>query len=128
MGVISCCANQVPDRTSALLGLAGFEAAHPLAQRLLEGAADGHHLAHRFHLRAEHGFRAREFLELPPRNLHHHVIDGRLEAGRRLARDVVLDLVEPVAHRQLGGDLGDREIRWPSTPAPSCATRADSSR
>ncbi|MGA2436300.1 MAG: carbamoyl-phosphate synthase large subunit, partial [Bryobacteraceae bacterium] len=36
----------------------------------------------------------------PPGNLYHHVVDGRLEAGRRFARDVVADFVQPVAHRQ----------------------------
>jgi hypothetical protein len=44
-----------------------------------------------------------------PGNLGHHVIDGGLEAGGRLARDVVADFVEAVAHGQLGGDLGDGE-------------------
>jgi hypothetical protein len=37
----------------------------PLPERLLEGAADGHHLADRLHLRAQHRFGARELLELP---------------------------------------------------------------
>ena len=89
--------------------LAGFEAAHALPQRFFEGAADGHHFAHRFHLRAQRGVGAGEFFERPLGNLGHHVIDGRLEAGRRLARDVVADFVEPVAHGELGGDLGDGE-------------------
>ena len=51
----------------------------------------------------------RELLEGEARDLGHHVVDGRLEAGRGLAGDVVADLVEQVAHRQFGGDLGDRE-------------------
>src|SRR5690606_38065215 len=37
------------------------------------------------------------------------VVDHRLEAGRRLAGDVVGDLVERVADGELGGDLGDGE-------------------
>ena len=37
------------------------------------------------------------------------VVERRLEAGRGLLGDVVEDLVEGVADRQLGGDLGDRE-------------------
>ena len=90
-------------------GLAGLQAAHALPQRFLEGAADGHHLADGLHLRAERGVGAGEFLEGPFGNLGHHVIDGRLEAGRRLARDVVADLVQPVADGELGGDLGDGE-------------------
>ena len=90
-------------------GLAGFEAAHALCERLLERAADGHHLADRLHLRSEHRLGAGEFFELPARNLHHHVVERRLKAGRRLARDVVLDFVQPIADGELGGDLGDRE-------------------
>ena len=46
-------------------GLAGFQAANALPQRCFEGAADGHHLADRFHLRAERGVGAGEFLERP---------------------------------------------------------------
>ena len=90
-------------------GLAGFEAAHALPERLLEGAADGHDFAHGLHLRAERGVGAGEFLEGPLGDLGDHVVDGRLEAGGRLAGDVVADLVEPVADGELGGDLGDRE-------------------
>src|SRR5208283_3322194 len=45
----------------------------------------------------------------PLGNLGHHVIDGGLEAGGRLARDVVGNFVQPVAHGQLGGDFGDGE-------------------
>ena len=90
-------------------GAAGFEAPHAFRKRLFERAADGHHFAHRFHLGAQRGIDARELLERPLGDLDHHVIDGRLETGRGLARDVVGDLVEPVAHGQLGGDLGDGE-------------------
>ena len=87
--------------------LAGFQRAHALQQRFLEGAADGHHLAHRLHLRAQRFVGAGKLFELPLGNLHHHVIERGLEAGGRLAGDVVGDLVEGVADGQLGGDLGD---------------------
>ncbi len=50
-----------------------------------------------------------ELLEREPRHLDHDVVERRLEAGRRLARDVVGDLVERVADRELRGDLRDRE-------------------
>src|SRR5262249_37156336 len=86
---------------------ADLERAERLLERLLEGPADGHHLAHRFHLRAERVARLGEFLEGEARDLGHYVVDRRLEAGRRLARDVVPDLVERVADGELGGDLGD---------------------
>jgi len=80
-----------------------------LAHRLLERPADGHGLADRFHLDRQLRRRLRELLEREPRPLDDAVIDRRLEARGRLLRDVVGDLVERVAHGQLGGDLGDRE-------------------
>ena len=80
-----------------------------LQQRFLEGAADGHDFADRLHLRAERLVGAGKLFELPLGNLDHHVIERRLEAGRRFARDVVGDFVERVADGKLGGDLGDRE-------------------
>ncbi len=43
-----------------------FESAQRLLQRLLEGAADSHHLAHGFHLRGELGIGSRKLLEGEP--------------------------------------------------------------
>ena len=57
-----------------------------------------------------------------------HVVDGRLEAGRRLAGDVVGDLVERVADGQLGGDLGDGEAGGLGGQRRASARRAGSSR
>ena len=89
---------------------ADFQPAQRLLQRLLEGAADRHHLAHRLHLRGEAAVGLRKFLEGEARNLGDDVIDRRLERGRgRAAGDVVLQLVQGVADRQLGRHLGDRE-------------------
>ena len=88
---------------------ADFQRTQSLVQRFLEGASDRHHLAHRFHLRTEFVGRAAELLEGEARNLGHHVVDGRLEAGRSHPRDVVGNLVEPIAHRQARRDLGDRK-------------------
>ena len=65
---------------------ADFQAAQRLLQRLLEGAADRHHLAHRFHLRGQAVVGLREFLEGEARNLGDDVVDGRLERGRRRRR------------------------------------------
>ncbi len=88
----------------------GFQAAHGFLQRLLEVAADGHHLAHRLHLGGQARIGLREFLEGEARNLGDDVVDGRLERGRGdTAGDLVAQLVQGVAHRQLGGDLGDGE-------------------
>ncbi len=90
-------------------GPAVFERAQGLVERLLEGAADAHGLAHGLHLRGEPLVVAGELLEVPARDLDHDVVDGRLEAGRGLAGDVVRDFVQPVADGELGRDLGDRK-------------------
>ena len=57
------------------------------------------------------GVGAGELLEGEARPLDDHVVDRRLEARRRDAGDVVVDLLEPVADRQPRGDLRDREAR-----------------
>ncbi len=89
---------------------AGFEAAQRLLQRLLEGAADRHRLADRFHLRGESVVGAGELLEGEARNLGDDVVDRRLERRRRRpSRDLVPELVQRVADRELRGDLRDRE-------------------
>ena len=87
--------------------LAGFKRAPGLHQRFFEGAADGHHLAHRFHLRPERVVSAGKLFELPLGNLDDDVIDGGLEASRSFARDVVGDFVERIADGEPGGDFGD---------------------
>ncbi len=92
-------------------GLAGFKTADSLAQRFFERAADSHHFAHRLHLRAQRGVRSRKLFESPLRDLRDYVIDGRLKTRRRLTRDVIAYLVEPVTHRELRRDLGDGETR-----------------
>ena len=86
-----------------------LERAQRLLQRLLEGPPDRHRLADRLHLRSQLVGRAAKLLEREARNLGHHVVDRRLEARRRHARDVVGNLVEPVADRQPRRDLGDRK-------------------
>ena len=90
-----------------------FERTQRLLEALGEGAADRHHLADRLHLCAEHAGRSGQLLERPARDLGDHVVDDGLEARRRRRGgrlgDVVGDLVERVADREPGGDLGDRE-------------------
>ena len=89
---------------------ADLQAPQRLLERLLESAADRHHLAHRLHLRRQPVVRLRELLEREARHLGDDVVDGRLERRRRgAAGDLVLQLVERVADRELGRDLGDRE-------------------
>ena len=60
-------------------------------------------------MRRERGVDAGELLEREARPLDDDVVERGLEARRRAARDVVGDLVEPVADRQPRGDLRDRE-------------------
>ena len=55
--------------------LAGFQPAQRLLQRFLEGAADRHHLADRFHLRGQARIGRREFLEREARDLGDDVVD-----------------------------------------------------
>src|SRR5208282_3346115 len=89
--------------------LAGIEGADSLLQRFFECAADGHHFAYGFHLRAQRFVGAGKFFELPLRNLDNHVVERGLEAGGSLARDVVRNLIERIADGKLGGDFRDGE-------------------
>ena len=80
-----------------------------LAERFGEITPDGHDLADALHVRREHRISGRELLERESRHLDHDVVEAGLERSRRLAGDVVRDLVEGVTDRQLRRDLGDRE-------------------
>ena len=90
-------------------GQAGLHRAQRLLQRLLEGPADRHRLAHALHRGGEHRLGAGELLEGEARHLGDDVVDRRLEGRGRRAGDVVQQLVERVADREPRGDLGDRE-------------------
>src|SRR5690606_22112617 len=91
-------------------GLAGLEPAQGLLHRLLEGAADGHDFAHRLHLGGQARVGLRELLEGEARDLGDDVVDRGLERGRGpAAGDLVPELVQRVAHGQLGGDLSVRD-------------------
>ena len=76
---------------------------------LREVASDRHRLADALHGGREDRICLRELLECEPRHLDDDVVQGRLEAGGRLASDVVRNLVEGVADRETCSDLGDRE-------------------
>ena len=84
-----------------------LRAAHGFQKRHLEGRADGHDFARGFHLRAELAARADELVERPLRQLDDDVVERGLEARTGAARDVVRDLIERVAERNFGCDLGD---------------------
>ena len=99
------------DRREQPPGPSELQRPDALQERFLERAPDGHRLADRLHLRRQRRIRFGELLEVPARDLHDDVVDRRLEGGRREARDVVGDLVEVIAERELRGDLRDREAR-----------------
>ena len=86
-----------------------FQRTHGLAERFLKRAADAHDFAHGLHARRKRRIGALEFLECEARHLHHAIVDRRLEACRRDARNVVRDFVERVAHGQARGGFRDRE-------------------
>jgi hypothetical protein len=78
--------------------------AQRLLEGLLQGAADGHDLAHGLHGGADllgHGL---ELAQVPAGHLGHDVVEGRLEARLRLLRDGVLDLREGDAEAELRGE------------------------
>ena len=87
-------------------GLAPLER---LQERLREGAAEAERLADGAHLRAELTRRTGELFEVEARRLDRDVVEGRLEGSRRLARDVVRQLVERVADGEQRRQLRDRE-------------------
>ena len=91
------------------------EAVHALAdhtqallQRLLESTADGHHLADRFHARAQLASHAVEFAQVPTRDLTNHIVQGRLEEGAGRLRHRVLQVEQAIAQAQLGGHESQR--------------------
>src|SRR5207248_2413150 len=84
----------------------GVDAAVGFGHRLLEGAADSHDLAGAPHAGADYGVEVAELVERPARNLHHDVVERRLEEGAG-AGDIVPDLGNRLAERDAGGDLGN---------------------
>ena len=76
---------------------------HPdaLLDGLLEGPADGPHLADALHAGADVPGDALELRQVPARDLHDDIVQGRLEEGRRRFRNRVLELVQAVAQAQL---------------------------
>ena len=97
------------DRDLIEAGQAGLHRAQCLLHRFGKTAADRHCLADRFHRCRQQRLGARKLFEGEPRHLGDDVVDRRLERCRRDPCDFVGQLIERVADRQLGGDLGDRE-------------------
>ena len=91
--------------------IGALEGTQCLLQCLGEVAADRHRLSDRLHGRRERGIRLGELLEGEARDLDHDVVEGGLEGRRRLAGDVVGDLVQGVADGESSGNLCDGEAR-----------------
>mmetsp|Transcript_6523 Transcript_6523/g.18479 ORF Transcript_6523/g.18479 Transcript_6523/m.18479 type:complete len:415 (-) Transcript_6523:148-1392(-) len=83
-------------------GAAAVHHAHGLLDALLKGAADGHDLPHRLHGGTNVGVHPAELLVVPPRQLHHAVVQGGFEAGGGGARDGVQYLRERGIQAQFG--------------------------
>ncbi len=60
-------------------GEAGLQAGEGLLHGFVDGAADGHRLAHGFHGGGQEGFGAGELLEGEAGDLGDDIVDGRLE-------------------------------------------------
>ena len=82
----------------------GALADHPdaLLDGLLEGPADGHHLADALHAGADVPGDALELRQVPARDLHDDIVQGRFEEGRGRLRDRVLEFMQAIAQAQLG--------------------------
>ncbi len=87
----------------------GFQPAQRLLHRFGKTAANRHHLTNRFHRGRQVGRRALELFESKARDFGDDVIDSRFKAGRGCPGDLVGELIQRIAHRQLGRDAGDGE-------------------
>ena len=93
-GLVRCARNFHFVETSQ----ASFHRSEGFLDRLVEGPANRHRLAHGFHRGGEVGFRARELLKCEARDFGDDIVDGRLERCRRDLGDVVVQFVERVTN------------------------------
>ena len=82
-----------------------------LLKRLLKRPPNRHNLPHTLHTTTQHPTHPTKLLQIPPRDLHHTIIQGRLKTRRRHLRHAVLDLVERDPQTELRGDEGERVAR-----------------
>ena len=81
---------------------ADFQGADSLQERPLEGTVYAHDLAGGLHLGTQGLIRVHEFIEGPAGELHHTVVQGRLEASLCLLCDCIGDFIQAVADGNLG--------------------------
>ena len=86
-----------------------LQTAQRFLQRFLERAPNRHCLADAFHPRRKRCVGLRKFFEREPRHFDDAVVDGWLEARRRLTRDIVFDFVERVTDGEFRCDFRDGE-------------------
>ena len=77
-------------------------------ERFLEISPNTHHFTYCLHGEAESTVCTFKLVKVPTRNLHNHVIDGRLKVGRGSSCYGVGELVQVVPNGELGCHLGDR--------------------
>jgi len=91
------------------------QAIQPVSNRATPSAetpgryADGHHLAHRLHLRREAIVRSGNFSKVN-RGICHDIVDRRLERGGVVHRYVVLQLIERVATASFAAILDRKPV------------------
>ena len=102
---------EVVVKVLCLIAFAAYKAVCPLTyhpetllQRLLEVAADGHHLSDALHARTEFARHAVELAQVPTRNLADHIVQRRLEKRRRSARNGIFQLEQAVAQTEFRSD------------------------
>ena len=78
---------------------------------LLEGAADGHYLADRFHAGAQLAVYALEFAQVPTGYFADNVVESRLEEGAGLFGNRVFQVEQAIAQAQFGSHEGQRITR-----------------
>ena len=86
-----------------------LERTHGLLQSLGEVTTQGHSLTNTLHGGGQGRVSSRELLKREARNLHNHIVEGRLEGRRGLLGDIVRDLIQGVTQGQLGRNLRNRE-------------------
>ena len=79
-----------------------------LLHTLLKRAANRHHLADRLHAAAELRRHAHKLAQVPARDLGHNIVQARLKARTRLARDIVAQLVQRDVEAKLRCDKRQR--------------------
>ena len=88
--------------------LSHFQGPEGLEECPFQGAVQGHHFAGGLHLGADFTVRQGEFFKRPAGEFADHIVDGRFEAGLRIAGNGIGDFIQMHAQGYLGCHFGDR--------------------